>query len=67
MSEVSNDARADLHKSLQELDKKKGAARSSLHELESSADAKWNAATQRMNQALDELQRSYRKALSQLP
>ena len=58
--------RAELQKSISELEKKKDAAKHKLDELGSATDSKWNDMKAGMTSALDELHHSYRKALSYL-
>lgn len=60
-------ARADLQASINELEKKKEAAREKLATLRVATDEKWNAVKSGVDAALDEIKSSYRKALSHLP
>lgn len=66
-SDASEATRADLKKSITELEKKKDAAKNKLDELKSSTDEKWTDMKAGVNSALDELKHSYQKALSHLP
>jgi chromosome segregation ATPase len=66
-SEASAATRAELQKSISELEKKKDAAKNKLDELRATTDAKWNDVKAGMNSALDDLKNSYQKALSYLP
>lgn len=63
----SESTRADLQKSLNELEKKKDGVREKVDELKNATDTKWHEVRGRMNNALDELKRSYRKLLAHLP
>lgn len=67
VSEASTAARAELQKSIAELEKKKDAAKNKLDELRSATDTKWTEVKSGVNSALDELKESYQKALSRLP
>jgi transketolase len=60
-------ARADLQESINELEKKKEAAREKLATLRVATDEKWNAVKSGVDAALDDVKSSYRKALSHLP
>lgn len=65
--EASAATRTELQKSINELEKKKDAAKNKLDELRATTDAKWSAMKVAVNSALDELKNSYQKALSHLP
>ncbi|MBH0200166.1 MAG: hypothetical protein HP497_12225 [Nitrospira sp.] len=65
--EVSSAARAELQKSLDELEKKKDAAKHELEQLRTVTDSKWAAMKANVNSALDDLKSSYQKAVSRLP
>lgn len=65
--EVSAAARAELQKSIDELEKKKDAARHELEQLRAVTDSKWAAMKTNVNSALEDLKSSYQKALSRLP
>jgi septal ring factor EnvC (AmiA/AmiB activator) len=67
MEKASESIRADLQESLNELEQKKEGVRAKLDELKNATDAKWNEVRGRMNSALDECKRSYRKLLALLP
>lgn len=67
VSEASTAARAELKKSIAELEKKKDTAKNKLDELRSATDTKWTEVKSGVNSALDELKESYQKALSRLP
>lgn len=65
--EVSAAARAELQKSIDELEKKKDAAKHELEQLRMVTDSKWAAMKTNVNSALEDLKSSYQKALSRLP
>lgn len=66
VTEASAASRTELQASIAELDKKKDAARNKLDELRSATDAKWMQVRSGVNSALEDLKRSYHKALSSL-
>ncbi|HEX5646184.1 MAG TPA: hypothetical protein VFX56_04375 [Nitrospira sp.] len=65
--EVSAATRAELQKSIDELEKKKDAAKHELEQLRAVTDSKWATMKADVNSALEDLKRSYQKALSRLP
>lgn len=65
--EASASTRIALQNSVNELEKKKDAAKTKLEELWGAIDVKWNAMRARVRSALDELKNSYQEALSHLP
>lgn len=65
--EVSAATRAELQKSIDELEKKKDAAKRELEQLRMVTDSKWAAMKTNVNSALEDLKSSYQKALSRLP
>jgi peptidoglycan hydrolase CwlO-like protein len=65
--DVSAATRAELQKSINELEKKKDAAKHELEQLRTVTDSKWAAMKTNVNSALDDLKRSYQKAVSRLP
>lgn len=67
VEKASDSTRADLQQSLNELEKKKDGVREKLDELKYATDAKWHEVRERMNSALDEVKRSYRRLLAHLP
>ncbi|MGC4098687.1 MAG: hypothetical protein QM706_16360 [Nitrospira sp.] len=67
MTKASETTRADLQKSLNELEKKKDGVKEKLDELKGATDAKWHDVQDRMNNALSELKQSYQKLLSHMP
>ncbi len=67
ITKASESTRADLQKSLNELEKKKDSVRERLDELKGTTDAKWHEVRQGMNDALNELKHSYQKLLSHMP
>lgn len=64
---VSAAARAELQKSIDELEKKRDAAKHELEQLRAVTDSKWAAMKTNVNSALENLKSSYQKALSRLP
>jgi len=64
---ASTAVRADLQESIDELEKKKEAAREKLATLRVATDEKWNAVKSGVDTAFDEIKSSYRKAVSHLP
>ena len=67
VTKASDATRAELQKSLNELEKKKDGAKARLEELKGTTDAKWHEVREGMTTALNELQQSYQKLLSHLP
>ena len=67
IAKASESTRADLQKSLHELEKKKDGVRERLDELKVATDAKWHGVKDGMNKALNELQPSCRKLLFHMP
>jgi uncharacterized protein YukE len=67
VAEASESTRAELQKSLNELEKKKDRVKQKLDELKGTTDAKWHDVQEGMNTALNELKRSYQKLLSRMP
>lgn len=67
VAEASVSTRAELQKSLNELEKKKDGVREQLDELKRTTDKKWQDVQDRMNSALHELKQSYQKLLSRIP
>ncbi len=65
--DVSAATRAELQKSIDELERKKDAAKHELEELRAVTDSRWAAMKADVNSALEEVRRSYQKALSRLP
>jgi hypothetical protein len=65
--DVSASTRAELQKSIDELEKKKEAVKDKLDTLRGATDAKWHAMKTKVDTALDEIKSSYQKALSRLP
>ena len=64
---VSATARAELQKSIDELEKKKDAAKHELEQLKAVTDSKWAAMKANANSALEDLKNSYQRAASRLP
>ena len=67
VEDASASTRAELQKSLNELEKKKDGVRKQLDELRHTTDRKWQEVQDGMNGALHELQQSYQKLLSRIP
>jgi hypothetical protein len=65
--EASATTRTELQKSVNELEKKKDAAKIKLEELRAATGVKWSTMKEGMDSALDKLKLSYYKALSHLP
>ncbi|MBH0178828.1 MAG: hypothetical protein HP491_13435 [Nitrospira sp.] len=64
---VSVSTRAELQRSIDELDKKKEAVKDKLDVLRDATDAKWHTMKTTVDTAFDEMKGSYQKALSRLP
>ncbi|MBH0178819.1 MAG: hypothetical protein HP491_13390 [Nitrospira sp.] len=64
---VSVSTRAELQKSIDELDKKKEVVKDKLDALRDATDAKWHTMKTTVDIAFDEMKGSYQKALSRLP
>ncbi|MDH5334786.1 MAG: hypothetical protein OEW20_00555 [Nitrospira sp.] len=67
VTKASETTRAQLQKSLHDLEKKKDRAKERLDELKGATDAKWHEVQEGMTTALNELKQSYQKLLSHLP
>lgn len=67
VTKASESTRAELQKSLNELEKKKEGVREKLEELKGSTDAKWHEVKEKMTSAMNELKQSYQKLLSRMP
>jgi TolA-binding protein len=67
IAHLSESTRADLQKSLTELEKKKESAKERLEELKEVTDGKWRDVQERMNIAMNELKHSYHKLMSRMP
>jgi flagellar motility protein MotE (MotC chaperone) len=67
ITKASESTRADLQKSLNELEKKKDSVKERLDELKGATDAKWHEVREGMNNALNELKQSCQKLLSHMP
>lgn len=65
--EVSAATRAELQRSIDELERKKETAKQELERLRAVTDSKWAAMKTDVNSALEDLKRSYQKAMSRLP
>jgi ABC-type phosphate transport system auxiliary subunit len=64
---VSASTRAELQKSIDELDKKKEGVKDRLDALRDATDAKWHTIKTAVDTAFDEMKGSYQKALSRVP
>ncbi len=67
VTKASDATRAELQKSLNELEKKKDEVKARLEELKGATDAKWHEVQEGVTTALNELKQSYQKLLSHLP
>jgi len=65
--DVSAGVRADLQRSIDELEKQKEKAKEKLGTLRSATDDKWSAVKSGVDATLDDIKQTYRKALSHLP
>lgn len=66
-SAASVEARGELQKAIQELEKKKDAARRKLEELHASTSSAWSIMRDGMTAAVEDLKKSYKEAVSKLP
>ncbi|MBA2485814.1 MAG: hypothetical protein H0V35_06905 [Nitrospira sp.] len=66
-SAASVEARADLRKAIQELEKKKDLARKKLEEVNESTTAAWSTLKEGITTAVTDLRKSYTEAISKLP
>jgi peptidoglycan hydrolase CwlO-like protein len=64
---VSASTRAELQKSIDELDKKKEVVKVKVDALRDTTDATWHTMKTTVDTAFDEMKGSYQKALSRLP
>jgi hypothetical protein len=67
VTEASESTRVELQKSLDELEKKKDGVKKKVDELKGATDAKWHDVREGMNDALNDLKRSYQTVLSRMP
>lgn len=67
VTKASDATRAELQKSLNELEKKKDGVKARLEELKGATDAKWHEVQEGVTTAMNELKQSYQKLLSHLP
>jgi len=67
VNEASGSTRASLERSLAELETKKRAAKAQLEDLRAASEATWGDIKAGVRSALDELAKSYHKAVSRLP
>jgi hypothetical protein len=63
---ASVSARAELQKSIHELEEKKGAARKQLDGLKSASDATWNEMKAGVHAAIEEMNQSYQRLRSKI-
>ncbi len=66
-SAASVEARTELHKALQDLERKKEEARKQLDEISHSTSSAWSRLKDNMNAAVDDLRKSYQETVSKLP
>ncbi len=64
---ASASVRAELQKSIRELEVKKEAAKKQLDGLKSATDAKWNEMKAGVHDAIEEMNQSYQRLRSRLP
>lgn len=64
---ASDTARAELQKTIHELEAQKDAVRKQLDELKSVTGSKWNEIKAGVHAAIEEMKQSYQRMLSRLP
>ena len=65
--DAKTEAQADLNKAIAELQKRKDAAGKKLQELESASEHAWGNLKSGLNTAMEDLEKSYKRALSHFP
>ena len=63
---AKTEAQADLNKAIAELQKRKDAAGTKLQELESASEKAWGDVKSGLNAAMEDFEKSYKRALSRL-
>ena len=66
-SAASAEARKDLQKAIQDLEKKKEEARRKLEEVNESTSSAWSSLKDGMTAAVEDLKKRYKEAVSRLP
>lgn len=66
-SAASVEARAEMQKAIQDLEKKKDEARRKLDDMNESTTSAWSKLKDGMTIAVEDLKKSYKKAVSTLP
>jgi archaellum component FlaC len=66
-SAASAEARKDLQRAIQDLEKKKEEARRKLEEVNQSTSSAWSSLKDGLNAAVEDLKKSYHEAVSKLP
>ncbi len=64
---ASGEARKDMQKAIQDLEKKKIEARKQLEEVNESTSSAWSTLKDGMTAAVEDLKKSYQEAVSKLP
>lgn len=64
---ASVEARSEMHKALQDLERKKNEARKQLDDVSQSTSAGWSKLKENLNRTLDDLKKSYQETVSKLP
>lgn len=64
---AKKEAQAELNKAIGELQKQKDAAGKKLHELESASEKAWGDLKAGLNAVMEDLEKSYKRALSHFP
>ncbi|MDK2745211.1 MAG: hypothetical protein H8K03_20825 [Nitrospira sp.] len=67
ITQASESTRAELQKTVNELEKKKDGVKEKLDELRSATDTKWHEVREGMNTALNELKHAYQTLQSHMP
>lgn len=67
LEDASAATRAELQKSIAEVEKKKDAAKNKLDELRSATDETWSGVKSGVSSALDELTQSFQRVRDKLP
>ena len=64
---AKTEAQVDLNKTIAELQRRKDAAGKELQELESASEKAWGNLKSGLNTAMEDLEKSYKRALSHFP
>jgi len=65
--QAKKEAQADLNEAIAELQMQKDATGKKLHELESASEKAWGDLKSGMSAAMEDLEKSYKRALSHFP